>query len=114
MRKALIYYENALAGELIETGEGYSFAYTRDYLASQNPAPLSLTLPLSPEPYHSRVLFSFFDGLIPEGWMLDIAEKNWKLNERDRLGLLMNCCRDCIGAVSVQMPEDKKPEGAPQ
>ena len=46
-------------------------------------------------------LFPFFDGLIPEGWLLDIAEKNWKLNPRDRMGLLLACCKDCIGAVSV-------------
>ena len=51
--------------------------------------------------YTGKVLFSFFDGLIPEGWLLDIAEKNWKLNGRDRMGLLMACCKDCIGAVSV-------------
>ena len=52
--------------------------------------------------YSSKVLFPFFDGLIPEGWLLDIAEKNWKLNARDRMGLLLACCKDCIGAVSVE------------
>jgi len=46
-------------------------------------------------------MFSFFDGLIPEGWLLEVAEKNWKLDERDRMGLLMVCCTDCIGAVSI-------------
>jgi len=39
--------------------------------------------------------------LIPEGWLLAVAERNWKLDPRDRMGLLLNCCRDCIGAVSV-------------
>ncbi|AGY54685.1 HipA N-Terminal Domain-Containing Protein [Bacteroidales bacterium CF] len=55
------------------------------------------------------MLFPFFDGLIPEGWLLDIAEKNWKLNPRDRMGLLLACCKDCIGAVSVEevKEEDK-------
>jgi serine/threonine-protein kinase HipA len=46
-------------------------------------------------------MFPFFDGLIPEGWLLDIAEKNWKIDSRDRMGLLLACCKDCIGAVSV-------------
>jgi serine/threonine-protein kinase HipA len=63
--------------------------------------PVSLTLPLQTTPFNSNVLFSFFDGLIPEGWLLDIAEKNWKLNPRDRMGLLIMCCKDCIGAISV-------------
>jgi serine/threonine-protein kinase HipA len=51
-------------------------------------------------------MISFFDGLIPEGWLLDIAQKNWKLNERDRMGLLLVCCRDCIGAVSIEPATD--------
>jgi serine/threonine-protein kinase HipA len=34
--------------------------------------------------------------------LLEIAEKNWKLNPRDRMGLLLACCKDCIGAVSVE------------
>lgn len=47
-------------------------------------------------------MLPFFDGLIPEGWLLEIAGKNWKLNARDRMGLLLACCRDCIGAVSIE------------
>ncbi len=46
--------------------------------------------------------FSFFEGLIPEGWLLDIASENWRINKNDRMGLLLACCRDCIGAVSVE------------
>jgi serine/threonine-protein kinase HipA len=33
---------------------------------------------------------------------VNIAEKNWKLNPRDRMGLLLACCKDCIGVVSVE------------
>ena len=64
--------------------------------------PVSLTLPLREEPYVSQVIFPFFDGLIPEGWLLDVATKSWKINERDRMGLLLACCNDCIGAVSIE------------
>jgi serine/threonine-protein kinase HipA len=44
-------------------------------------------LPLREQPYVKRVLFPFFNGLIPKGWLLEVAERNWKLNPRDRLGL---------------------------
>jgi serine/threonine-protein kinase HipA len=64
--------------------------------------PVSLTLPLSGNKFSSNVMFPFFDGLIPEGWLLEIAERNWKLNPRDRMGILLATCRDCIGAVSVE------------
>jgi len=101
MRKANVYMHDRLAGSIVENEEGYLFVYHKDYLESENPEAISLTLPLTDKPYSSTTMFPFFDGLIPEGWLLDIAEKNWKLKESDRMGLLMACCRDCIGSVSV-------------
>jgi len=47
-------------------------------------------------------LFPFYDGLIPEGWLLEIAQQNWKINRHDRMELLLTCCKDCLGAVSVE------------
>ncbi len=104
-RGAKIFYQDQLAGYLFEQDNGYSFEYTADYLQSIDVKPISLTLPLSPHVYHSNVLFPFFDGLIPEGWLLDVGEKYWKLNPRDRFELLINLCRDAIGAVSVYLME---------
>lgn len=100
-RQAKIYFQDQLAGVLIEGDNGYSFSYEKEYLKTPNTKVISLTLPLSERPYHSKVLFPFFDGLIPEGWLLEIGEKYWKLNPRDRFELLINLCRDTIGAVSV-------------
>lgn len=54
---------------------------------------VSLTLPLTEQIYRDKVLFPFFDGLIPERWLLDIAEKSWKINNRDRMSLLLACFR---------------------
>lgn len=106
MRQADIYIDTTLCGSLRETSEGYEFTYTADYLAIPGARPVSLTMPLSKEPYKDRVLMPFFDGLIPEGWMLDLAVDNWKINIRDRFGLLLACCRDCIGNVSVKPSQD--------
>ena len=102
MRKAVVLMHNNVAGHLIENDEGYTFSYAPEYLKSDKPEPVSITLPLSDKSYTSKVMLPFFDGLIPEGWLLEIAEKNWKLKERDRMGLLLACCEDCIGAVSIQ------------
>jgi serine/threonine-protein kinase HipA len=102
MRKAKVLMHDKVAGRLIENDEGYTFSYDPDYMNSPNPEPVSLTLPITRKDHRSNVLFPFFDGLIPEGWLLGIAEKNWKLKENDRMGLLLACCRDCIGAVSIQ------------
>lgn len=102
MKKAKIFMHKNWAGTLIEDDEGFHFKYEKDYLTIENPEPISLTLPLTSSIYSSKILFPFFDGLIPEGWLLDIAEKNWKLNMRDRMSILLVTCKDCIGAVSVE------------
>jgi len=109
MRKAAIKIDDQLAGWLTQDEQGYLFVYDKAYSDRADVRPVSLTLPVRASPYTSKVLFPFFDGLIPEGWLLEIAEKNWKLNPRDRMGLLLACCKDCIGAVSVE--EVKEEEG---
>lgn len=100
-RAGKVYYQDQLAGIISEEDDGYVFMYEADYLKGCCP-PISLTLPLREAAYKSKTLFPFFDGLIPEGWLLEIAVQNWKLNPRDRMGLLLTVCQDCLGAVSVK------------
>lgn len=107
MRKAEIKMHNIKAGWLSQDESGYHFIYDKEYLKNKNHESISLTLPLQESRFTNKVMFPFFDGLIPEGWLLDIAEKNWKLNPRDRMGLLLACCQDCIGAVSVHQTEEE-------
>ena len=95
-----------LCGIIYENENGYFFKYEEAYLKNTNSKSVSETLPLASEVYQSNTLFPFFDGLIPEGWLLDIAEKNWKINYKDRMGLLLTCCKDCIGDVSVETNEE--------
>ncbi|MDO6737366.1 HipA N-terminal domain-containing protein [Wenyingzhuangia sp. 2_MG-2023] len=101
MRQGEVWVHDQFAGLLTENEEGYVFCYDTDYLKNDSAKAVSLTLPLQSKPFESRYMFSFFDGLIPEGWLLEIAHKNWKLNPRDRMGLLLTTCRDCIGNISI-------------
>ncbi len=101
-RIAFVYVRNTFAGTLSETDEGYTFMYDSDYLKKEKPSPVSLTLPLKSEPYTSKTLFSFFDGLIPEGWLLNVVTSNWKIDSRDRFGVLLVACKDGIGNVSIR------------
>lgn len=103
MRIAEIYYQNIKAGLLTETDEGhFVFQYLDEYVLQYPNQFLTFTMPVRHQPYEDKRLFSFFEGLIPEGWLLDIASTNWKINPTDRMGLLMACCENCIGAVSVK------------
>lgn len=101
-RTAYVYVREIFAGILKETDYGYSFAYDDDYLKGANPTAVSLTLPLQEEEYTSKTLFSFFDGLIPEGWLLNIVSHNWKIDRKDRFGLLLVACKDPIGNVRIR------------
>lgn len=101
MRRAEVRMHDQPAGVIEELEHGYRFTYRPEYLADREALPISLALPLRPEAFDDKRLFPFFDGLIPEGWLLEIAESTWKLNPRDRFGLLLACCRDCIGAVGI-------------
>ena len=102
MRKGKVYYNDILAGIITETNEGeYVFQYDVNYVEEHPREFITFLMPVTPTPYVEKRLFSFFEGLIPEGWLLNIASKNWKINLNDRMGLLLACCQNCIGAVSV-------------
>ena len=101
MRQAEIYRKDILAGILTEDGGEYRFRYDGSYLTRDDALPISLTLPLQEEAFVSPVLFPFFDGLIPEGWLLDVALRNTDISILDRMSLLLLCCKECIGSVSV-------------
>lgn len=106
-RRGSVFVQNRYCGIISENDNGYLFQYDSEYLKSSNPVPVSLTLPLSDQPYLSNTLFPFFDGLIPEGWLLDVVSRNWKLQRNDRFGILLAACRDCIGDVSIR-PEAER------
>ena len=104
-RRAQVFVQGNFAGILCETEDGYEFAYDTEYLNSSNALPVSITLPLSDVRFRSTTLFPFFDGLIPEGWLLEIVKHNWKISANDRFGLLLVTCRDCIGDVYIRSEE---------
>lgn len=107
MKQAKVFVNGLFAGILTEDDIGYEFRYDESFLKSERAEAVSLTMPLTDKPYRDKVLFPFFDGLIPEGWLLDIAEQSWKISARDRFSLLLACCKDCIGNVSV-IPQQRK------
>lgn len=110
MKQANVFYKDKLAGVLTENDSGYEFRYLPEYLSLDSAKAVSMTLPLQGEAYISTVLFPFFDGLIPEGWLLDVALRNTDISILDRMSLLLNCCRDCIGAISIVPIKEREEE----
>ena len=101
MRQGNVYYKSEFAGVIREADEGFLFQYNSEYLANSQAKPVSLTLPLQQKAFSSKVLFPFFDGLIPEGWLLTIALTHWTIKPNDRFSMLLTLCMDNIGCVSI-------------
>lgn len=104
-KNAKVLYDGKPAAIISETDDGYVLKYIAGYLEHPDSKSISFTLPKQEEKYTSKTLFAFFDGLIPEGWLLDIAIDYWKVKANDRFELLLNTCRDTIGAVTIE-PEN--------
>jgi serine/threonine-protein kinase HipA len=109
-RAGKVLYKGQSAGVVWQDDDGYGFIYEPGYLEGPDKSPISLTLPLRSEPYLSKTMIPFFDGLIPEGWLLDITVKNWKLNPADRMELILTVCKDCLGAVSIERIKTEEEE----
>lgn len=102
MRQAIVKYNGIRAGVLSEDDNGeYGFVYDQDYVETFPNQFITFNMPVTEMVYKSKQLFPFFDGLIPEGWLLHIASESWKINKNDRMGLLLACCQNAIGAVSI-------------
>lgn len=111
MRTGIVKYNNELAGILTEEDSGeYVFVYDESYVQKHPKQFITFRMPVTNHPYRSTRLFPFFDGLIPEGWLLNIAAESWKINKNDRMGLLLACCQNAIGAVSVHPLTPKENE----
>ncbi len=94
MRKAKVYMQKELAGYLTETDDGYEFSYDTNYLAGIDSQTSEFDASFTRRQLTLvKLCFPFLMGLIPEGWLLEIAENNWKLNARDRMGLLLLAAR---------------------
>jgi len=99
-----VFYKDMFAGTLLKTNDEYLFTYNKDFL--KNKTPISMSLPLREEPYHSKDLFPFFKGLLPEGWYLDIVSMSQKVDTKDYFGVLISTSgSDTTGAVTIRRDE---------
>ena len=100
MRTATVFVHGHLAGHLdeLEPGRKYRFIYRSGY---DGPA-VSLTMPTSASEYMSDRFPPFFEGLLPEGVMLEGLLKQNKIDRLDYFSQLVTVGGDLVGAVTVQ------------
>lgn len=98
MRRAEVLLHGALAGHLSEEDGRWRFCYVAGYAGP----PISLTLPVRAGAYEYDAFPPFFDGLLPEGPMLQGLLRVRKLDQRDYLGQLVAVGEDLVGAVTIR------------
>jgi serine/threonine-protein kinase HipA len=98
-RRATIFQHGVPAGELAEAENGYwEFTYHPDYAG----APVSLTMPLRPEPYRFGFFPPPFEGLLPEGVQLEALLRKHKIDRGDAFGQLVAVGGDLVGSLTVE------------
>lgn len=100
-RTAEVRLDGRRAGVLREVEGGTTFVYDPQWLTLPDAQPIALTMPLRDSPYDSRGLHPFFENLLPEGWLLELATHKLKIAKDDAFGLLLATCADCVGAVEI-------------
>jgi serine/threonine-protein kinase HipA len=109
MRKAEVYHNSILAGELIEENQNhYRFRYDDRYFNNPDLPAISLTLPKTKQEYVSEYIFPFFSNMVAEGTNLAIQGRYLKIDERDIIRLLgATAGSDTIGAVTIKLIDNK-------
>jgi serine/threonine-protein kinase HipA len=98
---AEVLFNNTLVGFLSREDDIYSFSYDKDFLNSEAAFPIAWSLPLQKAPFRASKLFPFFEGLVAEGWMLQVQSQIQKIDERDYFSLLLANGKDLIGGVRI-------------
>lgn len=100
MRRARVLLHGRLAGLLEEADGGATYRFT--YAVGYKGEPISRTMPVRTDPYEFTGFPAFFDGLLPEGEMLDGLLRQRKIDANDRLAQLLAVGGDFVGAITVE------------
>jgi serine/threonine-protein kinase HipA len=93
-------YVNGIKAGTLEELEGRQYKFT--YIANYQGAPVSLTMPLTNKVYDFDLFPPFFEGLLPEGVMLEALLRKYKIDKNDYFGQLIVVGQDVVGAVTIE------------
>jgi serine/threonine-protein kinase HipA len=104
MKKAKIFADGTFIGYLIEWEKNHRYEFT--YLEGYCGPSISLTMPLAQRVYHFDRFPSFFDGFLPEGFMLDALLQKAKLDRDDRFEQLLRVGGELVGNITVEKDDE--------
>lgn len=100
MRRANVFVNGKLAGQLqeIQKGNQYEFIYQDQYQGFS----VSLEMPTGKTKYKFDRFPPFFEGLLPEGLMLESLLKQRKIDRNDLMSQLIAVGEDLVGNVTIE------------
>jgi serine/threonine-protein kinase HipA len=99
-----VYFEQRSVGIVRVDGKGPSFSYDRTWLNTRGAFPISITMPLRPEPFDPSVFLPWAANLLPESEQLRAVGQFLGMSPGDVVGLLSEIGRDTAGALSIGKP----------
>lgn len=103
MKKAWVFVDDIFAGELMEIQRGRQYRFVYDPL--YRGGPVSLTMPTTLKVYDYDHFPPFFEGVLPEGVMLEGLLRRTKIDRDDLLTQLITVGGDLVGNVTVKGAE---------
>ena len=109
-RDLIVYVGTSKVGQLTQApNRAITFRYSQNWLSSDHPFPISLSMPLSDRIWAGESASNYFDGLLPDD--RTSRERIARLKKADSTSvfdLLTVVGRDCVGALRL-LTEDTDP-----
>ncbi|MES2273284.1 MAG: HipA N-terminal domain-containing protein [Chlamydiota bacterium] len=102
MKRAKVFVNGIYSGDLEEIAKGKEYRFT--YREGYDGEAVSLRMPIGQQVYVFDRFPPFFEGLLPEGPMLDALLKKRKIDADDYFEQLMQVGKEMVGNVTVERP----------
>lgn len=104
-----VHYEDRLVATISADAQATRLAYAGAWCSSADGFPVSLAMPIRPEPYEGEKVLPWLMNLLPEGEPLRAMTRVLGAAPEDALGLIAQTGNDLAGALSIapQQPRGK-------
>ena len=105
-----VHYEDRLVATISADAQATRLAYADAWRSSPDGFPVSLAMPIRPEPYEGEQVLPWLMNLLPEGEPLRAMTRALGAAPEDALGLIAQTGNDLAGALSIA---PQRPRGEP-
>ena len=88
-----------------KSSEDAVFSYFDNYINASDSRAISISLPLTSEPFSPSQTRHFFEGLLPEGFLRSSIASANHADDADYLRLLELLGSECLGAIQICSPD---------